>query len=99
MEDGWALTRPAVRRPLTGSCGLCQGAELACCGYGPLLAVAAGAVGVGSRGMPARPPRPADRELCGVLRAASGRLVVPRAGRPAGEGVPGAVASGGCPCD
>ena len=43
-------------------------------------------VGVGSGGVPARRRRPPDRELCRVLRAAEDRLVVLRAGRPAGQG-------------
>jgi hypothetical protein len=59
-------------------------------GHDPLPVVtrrSAGGVGVGSRGVPARPWWPSDRDLCGVLRAATGWLVLLRAGRPAGEGV------------
>ena len=39
------------------------------------LGGAAGAAGVGPRGVPARRRRPADRGVCGVLRPAAGRLV------------------------
>jgi hypothetical protein len=58
-------------------------------GMTPLLVAgrrAAAADGVGPGGVPACWWRPADRELCGVLRAAAGRLALLRARGSSAEG-------------
>ena len=92
-QDRRGVGRGRVPGLFAGGCGrvdLQQGGAGRAVGHEPLPVVvgcAAGADGVGPRGMPARARRPADRGVCGVLRSAAGRLAVLRAGGPAGEGV------------